>query len=422
MTTDRRVGNASWIVVVACGVIAAMHVWKLPTALGEVRADLSIDLVQAGLLLGLVQVAGMVGSLPVSLIGERIGLRRAMSTGLGLLGVGSVISAFSPTAAALMAARILEGLGFILVTVMAPPLIRRDTPRRTLTIALGFWTAFMGTATFLALLTSSLLLQAVDWQSWYLFMAALTALGIPLLFRYVPRDPLSEVNVGAAFRRAWLTATSWKPWIAGLVFVSYSIQWSAVIGFLPTIYEGYGIDPVLGGVLSAVAGGVNAIGAVYGGVLLHRGFSVRPLVVIAFTVMGFSAFAFYALDWPQLPGTFASQFLLVCLFSFTGAFIPTAIYRIAVEIAPPGGSPPAVIGVLQQMQNTGAFFGPAILAWLATQAGGWGSSWWLCAAASVLGVGLIQLFSENDWASRRAVDPGNHGNPVHLDRVPNCGA
>ena len=394
MTTDRQAGNASWIVVVACGVIAAMHVWKLPAALGDVRADLSIDLVQAGLLLGLVQVAGMVGSLPVSILGERIGLRRAMSAGLGLLTVGSVLSAFSPTAGALMAARILEGTGFVLVTVMAPPLIRRDAPRQKLTIALGFWTGFMGTATFLALLTSSLLLQSVNWRTWYLIMAALTALGIALLLRFIDPDPHSEVDVSAAFRRAWLTTTSWKPWIAGLVFVSYSIQWSAVIGFLPTIYEGHGIDPVLGGVLSAVAGGVNAIGAVVGGVLLHRGLSVRRLVVTAFTVMGFSALAFYALDWPQLPGTFASQFLVVCLFSFTGAFIPTSIYRVAVEIAPPGGSPPAVIGVLQQMQNTGAFFGPAILAWLAAQAGGWQFSWWLCAVASVLGIGLIQLFSE----------------------------
>ncbi len=394
MTTDRQAGNASWIVVVACGIIAAMHVWKLPTALGDVRSDLSIDLVEAGLLLGVVQVAGMVGSLPVSILGERVGLRRAMAMGLGLLVIGSVISSLSPTSGAMMAARTLEGIGYILVVVMAPPLIRRDTPREKLTVALGFWTAFMGTATFIALLASSFLLQSVDWRTWYLIMAAVTALGLPLLLRFVPKDPTSSVDVGAAFRRAWITTMSWKPWIAGLVFIAYSIQWSAVIGFLPTIYEGYGIDPVLGGVLSAVAGGVNAVGAVFAGVLLHRGLSVRQLVVTAFTVMGVSALAFYALDWTQLPGAFVSQFLTVCVFSLVGALIPTSIYRVAVDIAPPGGSSPAVIGVLQQMQNTGSFVGPTILAWLATQAGGWQSSWWLSAVAGLLGVALIQLFSE----------------------------
>ena len=33
-----RSGNATWIVVVVCGVIAAMHIWKLPSALTDVQA------------------------------------------------------------------------------------------------------------------------------------------------------------------------------------------------------------------------------------------------------------------------------------------------------------------------------------------------------------------------------------------------
>lgn len=392
--TRREAGNATWIVVVVCGVIAAMHVWKLPSALTEVQADLSISLVQAGLLLGLVQLAGMLGGIPASIMGERLGLRRTMVLGLVLLVAGTVISALATTSEVMMAARVLEGIGYLSVAVMAPALIRRETPSNRLTMAMGAWAGFQGMATLIAVLGSSLLLEVTDWRMWYWLMAALTAIGIPLLLRYTDPDPEREGGAGAAFRRVWVTVRSWKPWIAGAVFACYTIQWTAVIGFLPTVYEEYGIGSVMGGALSGVAGGVNAVGAVLAGLLLRRGFAVRPLVITAFAVMGVTSFAVYAVNWAALPGTFIPQFVLVCVFSMVGALIPTSMFRIAVDLAPPGGSAPGVVGLMQQMQNSGNFIGPVILAWLATQAQGWHTSWWLTAAAGVIGIALIMLFSE----------------------------
>lgn len=380
--------------MVVCGVIAAMHIWKLPSALTQVQSDLSISLVQAGLLLGLVQLAGVFGGIPASILGERIGLRRTVVLGLSLLAVGTVISALATSTEMMMAARILEGIGFLAVTVMAPALIRRDTPRKSLTMAMGAWAGFQGTATFIAVLGSALLLQVTDWRTWYWIMAAVTASGIPLILKYATPDSRTQGGVGAAFGRVWVTVRSWKPWVAGAVFSCYTVQWTAVIGFLPTVYEAYGVGPVMGGALSAVAGGVNALGAVLAGFLLQRGIAIRPLVITAFLVMGTAAVGVYAVDWSVLPGTFMGQFLLVCIFSLVGALIPTSMFRLAVDLAPPGGSAPGVLGLMQQMQNTGNFLGPVLLASLAAQAGGWHTSWWLTVTAGALGIALIMLFSE----------------------------
>ena len=389
-----RSGNATWIVVVVCGVIAAMHIWKLPSALTDVQADLSISLVQAGVLLGLVQLAGMLGGIPASILGERVGLRRTVVLGLLLLVVGTAISALATTSEVMMAARALEGVGYLAVVVMAPALIRRETPTDRLTMAMGAWTGFQGMATFIAVLGGSLLLQVTDWRTWYWLMAAVTAVGIPLLLKYTDPDPPREGGVGAAFGRVWVTVRSWKPWVAGAVFACYTVQWTAVVGFLPTVYEEYGVSAMLGGALSAVAGGVNAVGAVLAGLLLRRGLAVRPLVITAFVVMGVASVGVYAVDWSALPGTFVPQFVLVCAFSMVGALIPTSMYRIAVDLAPPGGSAPGVVGLMQQLQNSGNFFGPILLAWLASQSQGWHTSWWLTATAGAIGVALIMLFSE----------------------------
>lgn len=73
--------GSSWIVVVSAGVAAGLQVWKLPPAIPFLRQDLSLTLVQAGTLLGIIQLAGMLGGLAISLLAELIGERRCLSGG-----------------------------------------------------------------------------------------------------------------------------------------------------------------------------------------------------------------------------------------------------------------------------------------------------------------------------------------------------
>ena len=57
-TTDAsRVEPA--LVVILAGVVAALHIGKLPPAIPVLRESLGLTLVQAGFLLSLVQLAGM---------------------------------------------------------------------------------------------------------------------------------------------------------------------------------------------------------------------------------------------------------------------------------------------------------------------------------------------------------------------------
>ena len=57
-----------WIVVFIAGTGAGLHVWALPSAVPFIRHDLSMSLVDVGVLLGVVQVAGMVRGLGVSVL------------------------------------------------------------------------------------------------------------------------------------------------------------------------------------------------------------------------------------------------------------------------------------------------------------------------------------------------------------------
>ncbi|WP_254455735.1 CynX/NimT family MFS transporter [Paeniglutamicibacter quisquiliarum] len=380
-------GNAAWIVVVVAGITAALHIWKLPAALPLIQEDLGLSLLAAGVLLGVVQVAGMVGGLAVSLLAEVIGERRTLILGLLFLSAGSVFGALSIGANTLLASRAIEGVGFIVATVVGPGLIRRHAPFRRVNLAVGCWSAYQGTATFVGLIASAFFLQVGTWQLWWWVMAAVSLAPIPLVLRLVPRDqPAGAGGAKAAAGRIGITARSPKVWLAGVVFGCYTVQWMAVVGFLPTLYGESGLSGTHAGVLSAIVGGLNGVGAIITGILLQRGAPARALLFVSFVLMAAASLLTFAIDWSPVPGGLAWQVACVGFFSFSGAMIPATMTRMAVDLAPEGGSAPAAMGLMQQIYNVGNFTGPMIVAWLAMGTGGWSSTWWMTGAFAVLGI------------------------------------
>lgn len=385
--------HVAWIVVVAAGVVSAMHVWKLPGALDFIRQDLGMSLVDSGVLLGIVQVGSMLLGLVASLFSEVWGLRRTLVVGLVLLMLGSLAGAFSTATWFLMTTRVVEGIGFLTVGVVAPALIRRVSRPATANIAMGWWAGFQGMATFLAVLASTLLLTSMSWNVWWLIMAAITALAIPAILAWVPADPdTGPPQVRAALGRIRRTVVTLTPWISGIVFACYTLQWGAVIGFLPTIFREAGVGGLWPGVVTAVVGGMNAVGNILTGRLHQRGVQARPLLLIGLITMAVTTVVTFAPDWSGVRGGLAIQIVAVTLFSGVGALIPATLTRIAVDVAPQDGSPAAVMGLMQQIYNAANLVGPIILAAIATASGGWNLSWTMTVTASLIGMVLTAGF------------------------------
>jgi CP family cyanate transporter-like MFS transporter len=115
-------GSARWrvapeLVVVLAGVSAALHVGKLSPALPVLRDALQVSLLQAGFLLSMVQLAGMLLGLLLGVGADGIGLRRSMLAGLVVLSVPVRPAAGPGCQAVAGMLRAVEGLGFLLVTV-----------------------------------------------------------------------------------------------------------------------------------------------------------------------------------------------------------------------------------------------------------------------------------------------------------------
>ena len=150
-TAPSRCPDACWIVVVLAAICAGLHIWDLPAAIPSVRHDLAMTLVQAGALLGVVQLAGMLGGLAVSLLAELAGERRCLLAGLAMASLGSAVGAAAPSVTALMVSRAVEGAGSIMVMVTGPGLIRRHATQPRINTAIGYWGASTGIAAFVGL-------------------------------------------------------------------------------------------------------------------------------------------------------------------------------------------------------------------------------------------------------------------------------
>ncbi|MBU4282218.1 MAG: MFS transporter [Gammaproteobacteria bacterium] len=390
-------------VVVGVGVVCALHVGKLPVAIPVLQASLGLNLLQAGFLLSLVQLAGMTLGLLVGLMADHLGPRRVMLTGLGLLALGSALGGLSTGVRGLLATRALEGLGFLLAVLPAPGLLRRRVhDPKTLARALGWWGAYMPLGTATALLCGAPLLALIGWRPVWLSLALLTLLAAIALVTQVSGDsanttgarPLVAGRAPSPWTRVQQTLVAPGPWLVALAFFLYSGQWLAVVGFLPTIYNQAGYSGVVVGVLTALAAGINMVGNIGAGRCLARGMRPGVLLSTAYLAMALGAVvAFGAQGHPVW------QYLAVLVFSGMGGLIPGTLFSLAVVLAPGEATVSTTVGWMQQFSALGQFLGPPLVAWVATQTGGWHWTWVVTGSCSLLGIALA-AWLQRAWADR----------------------
>lgn len=388
---------------VVCGVVAAMHVGKLPPALPLLRETFGLTLVQSGFLLSIVLLSGMSIAILLGTLVNAAGLRRCMMAGLLVLMLGSGAAPLATSATQLMTARAIEGLGFMLVSLSAPSLIKHHVSVQRLPLAMGWWSAYVPLGSALALLIGPWVMVASSWQAWWTELALLALASALLLAWRIPADAPHKPDTSAPdggrdapapsagheAPAAWSqllrqTLTSRGPWLVALTFCTYSCQWLAIIGFLPSIYTQSGLDMRSAGALTAVISLVNMVGNVASGILLRRGIAPRSLLLTGFACMACGAWL--AFNFPDLPP--AARYAAILLFSGVGGMIPGTLFNLAVQVAPSPQAVAPTVGWLMQWSCIGQFAGPPLVAWVAQTQGNWNQTWWVTGGACLAGMGL----------------------------------
>jgi DHA2 family multidrug resistance protein-like MFS transporter len=124
------------------------------------------------------QAALLVGLLPAAHLAERVGYRRLFVAGLALFTGASVLCTFAPTLAALVAARVLQGLGGAAIMSLGIALLRFALGPDRLAAAIGWNALTVALCSAAGPVAGALILSVAPWP--WLFLAKLPVSAIAL--------------------------------------------------------------------------------------------------------------------------------------------------------------------------------------------------------------------------------------------------
>ncbi|EHK63564.1 CynX/NimT family MFS transporter [Achromobacter arsenitoxydans] len=381
------------LAIVGAGVVASLQVGKVIIAAPLLRRDMGLDLSSIGALTAVFSVLGVLGGIAAGGVIARFGARRMLLLGLAATAAGTVIGALAPGYGVLLASRVVEGLGFLMITVAGPAALQRIVTSGNRDFAFALWSCYMPAGMAIAMLAS----QAFgDWHAywWCAGLAAGAALACVALL--APASPRGAGMSWRSLRQDTVdTMGAAGPVLLALSFTLYSLMFFALFTFLPVLLmEQLGLTLAMAGLYSAIASAANVVGNLGAGVLLARGWRRSTLIASASTAMGAVALLIFGSALPAMP-----TFLLCVLFSAVGGLIPATLLGTAPLVAPRPALTAASVGLVMQGSNLGQVIGPLAVGG-AIDRYGWSSASFIVAAAGLAGVAIA-------WRLRR-VEPARH--------------
>lgn len=221
--------------------LIAMDATILNVALPAIAADLEPGSTE---LLWIVDAYGLVlAGLLVAMggLGDRIGRRRLLSAGLVVFGLASALAAAAPSPEALIAARVLLGVGGAMIMPSTLSTLRVVfTDARERSIAIGVWSAVAAGGFALGPVVGGALLEVADWHLVLAINVPIMAAALVASRRWVPESrnpapgPWDPVAVGLS--------------VVGMVAFVWGIKHGGEHGFTDVA------------ALAAIAAGVAVIG------------------------------------------------------------------------------------------------------------------------------------------------------------------
>jgi MFS family permease len=360
---------AVWAVF-AGGLVCGAYVGKVPPSLPLQRAELGLTLVESGFIATTFNVIGMLVGMFVGVLCDRFGHKRLGLGGLAVMCAAGLFGASASSFAALLASRFFEGVGFILFTVAGSALIAAaaaDDANRPK--VMGLWSAYMPSGGATAMLLAPLLIGAWGWRGVWIAWALAAAAAVVLVWRLAPAPRYGAVS---SVKLALESLRQPGSVALALLFAFYTAQWTSVMIWLPTfVVDERGGTPAAAALLTALMVLVNIPGNLGGGWLIAHGMRRGRLILGAAAIMVLTDAAMLSAAVPD-----SLRFAAVLAFSFCAGTVPGAIFSGVVVHAKTPQHVGTTIGMVMQTSQGGQFFGPVLLAWLATRFGGWGASLW----------------------------------------------
>ena len=212
----------------------------MPPLLTDAAAEFNISEAQAGLLMSLAVVPGIILALPAGFAVNKYGFRLLGFVSTLSVAAGSLITALADSFFLALLGRFVLGVGGAFIVVGTPAVISQWFERRDLGKAMGFYAVNMPVATILAFPVATVLAQSLNDWHYPFYVGTLLAVVIAFAFVLVVREgPLRDhvESAGAAeIKRALRNSEVWK---ASLVWMFFNGAAIAYLSWAKTLFESY---------------------------------------------------------------------------------------------------------------------------------------------------------------------------------------
>ncbi len=157
-------------------------------------------------------------------LGDRYGRRRIYVVGIAIFSGASLACGIATTATALIAARVIQGIGGALMIPGSLAIIVSTVSSEHRGRAIGTWSALSVVATAIGPVLGGILASAGMWRYVFFINLPMAAIAVAVLYLKVPESRSTDAPGGIDYRGAALL-------IAGLMGVNYGLVESASSGF-----------------------------------------------------------------------------------------------------------------------------------------------------------------------------------------------
>lgn len=126
--------------------------------------------------------------LPLGAIGDRLGRKPMLITGLIVFGAAGVVAGLAPSAGVMIGARVAAGISAAMIMPITLAVITSTFPEEERGKAIGVWTGVAGGGGILGMFLSALLVDVADWRYLFVLPVALAVVALVMTLKSVPNS------------------------------------------------------------------------------------------------------------------------------------------------------------------------------------------------------------------------------------------
>ena len=303
-----------------------------------------------GLIVGVYAISQMIFQVPFGALSDKIGRKKALTIGLLVFVVGSIVCALASDIYTMLFGRFLQGIGAVgaVATAMISDFVTEENRSK----AMAIMGAFIGLSFTLSMVLGPLLARSYGLSSLFYFSAALSLLCVVLLYTVVPKEiKVSEKAEKVPFGKLFLQKdymiinfTSFmQKMLTSIAFLAIPIILVKKYGYESgELYKVYTLGAVLGFLAMGLAG------------FLGDGKGLSKVILIAGTLLFGLTYAIFAFSFTLF------VFVLGVAIFFVGFNMHEPIMQSTATKFVKSSQKGTALGVFNSFGYLGSFAGGAV--------------------------------------------------------------